>query len=202
VLVATLVGLLAGASTWEEGRSFALLIGWNAASLVMLVLAWVMIAKASPKDTEHLAGSEDPGRTLVYVVVLVASSVSLLAAVILSRDVKAFPPEVAHRLSPLCLATVATAWGLTHTAFTLRYARLYYRADAEGIGGVEFPDKQRPSYFDFAYFAFTIGMCFQTSDACITSPQIRRSVLLHALIAFGYNTAILAFVLNLVFGVG
>jgi uncharacterized membrane protein len=194
-------GLLAGTAAWEQGRSFALLVGWNAASLVMLVLAWVMIAKASPKDTEHLAGSEDPGRTLVYVVVLVASSVSLLAALVLSRD-RTLPPQVAHRLSPLCLATVAVAWALTHTAFTLRYARLYYRSDAEGIGGVDFPDKARPSYFDFAYFAFTIGMCFQTSDVSITSPQIRRSVLLHALIAFTYNTAILAFVLNLVFGVG
>jgi uncharacterized membrane protein len=199
VLAATLAGLFAGASAWEEGRSFALLVGWNAASVVLLVLAWLMIAGASPEETEQLAGTEDPGRTLIYVVVLVTSSVSLLAALVLSRD-KTLPPEVAHRLSPLCLATVAIAWGLTHTAFTLRYARLYYRADAEGIGGVEFPDKQRPSYFDFAYFAFTIGMCFQTSDVCIASPQIRRAVLLHALISFTYNTAILAFVLNLVFG--
>lgn len=200
MLAATLAGVLAGASAWGEGRSFALLVGWNAASVVLMILAWVMIAGASPEETEQLAGAEDPGRTLVYVIVLVASSVSLLAAVVLSRGSKTLPYEVAHRLSPLCLATVAIAWALTHTAFTLRYARLYYRADAEGVGGVEFPDKQSPSYFDFAYFAFTIGMCFQTSDVCIASPQIRRAVLLHALIAFTYNTAILAFVLNLVFG--
>jgi uncharacterized membrane protein len=161
-----------------------------------------MIAGASPKETLKRAGSEDPGRTLVYVIVLVASAVSLFAAVVLSRDAKTLPTDIAHRLSALCLVTVAVAWGLTHTAFTLRYARLYYRADAEGIGGVDFPDKLSPSYFDFAYFAFTIGMCFQTSDVCITSPQIRRTVLLHAVIAFVYNTAILAFVLNLVFGVG
>jgi uncharacterized membrane protein len=200
VLAATVAGLLGGISAWKQGSTFALLVGWNAASLAMLVLAWIMIAEASPEETRKRAGSEDPGRTLVYVIVLLASSVSLLAAVVLSRDAKTLPAEVAHRLSPLCLATVAVAWGLTHTAFTLRYARLYYRADAEGVGGVEFPDKLSPSYFDFAYFAFTIGMCFQTSDVCIASPQIRRTVLLHALIAFTYNTAILAFVLNLVFG--
>lgn len=202
MLVATVAGLFAGLSASGQGRTFALLVGWNAASVAMLVLAWVMIAGASAEETRERAGSEDPGRTLVYVIVLVASSVSLLAAVLLSRDAKTLPPDVAHRLGPLCLATVAVAWGLTHTAFTLRYARLYYRADAEGIGGVEFPDKLSPSYFDFAYFAFTIGMCFQTSDVCIASPQIRRAVLLHALIAFAYNTAILAFVLNLVFGMG
>ncbi len=202
VLLATVAGLLAGGSARGQGGTFAWLVGWNAASVTMLGLAWIMIGGASAEETRKRAGAEDPGRKLVYVIVLVASSVSLLAAVILSRDAKTMPAEVAHRLSPLCLVTVAVSWALTHTAFTLRYARLYYRADAEGIGGVEFPDKQDPSYFDFAYFAFTIGMCFQTSDVCIASPQIRRAVLLHALISFTYNTAILAFVLNLVFGVG
>ena len=43
-------------------------------------------------------------------------------------------------------------------------------------------------------------MCFQVSDACVSSPQIRRSVLLHAVISFAYNSILLAFVLNLVFG--
>jgi uncharacterized membrane protein len=52
----------------------------------------------------------------------------------------------------------------------------------------------------FAYFAFTIGMCFQVSDMCVTSPQIRRLVLMHAVISFTYNSIVLAFVLNLVFG--
>jgi uncharacterized membrane protein len=43
-------------------------------------------------------------------------------------------------------------------------------------------------------------MCFQVSDVCVTSRQIRKGVLLHALISFAYNSVILAFVLNLVFG--
>ncbi len=99
----------------------------------------------------------------------------------------------------MCLTSVALAWGLTQTAFTLRYAHLYYREN-DGVGGVSFPGQDQPTYFDFAYFAFTIGMCFQTSDVCVTSPTIRRTVLLHAIISFVYNTAIIAFVLNLVFG--
>ena len=43
-------------------------------------------------------------------------------------------------------------------------------------------------------------MCFQVSDMVVSSPRIRRIVLLHAILSFVYNTAILAFVLNLVFG--
>jgi uncharacterized membrane protein len=65
---------------------------------------------------------------------------------------------------------------------------------------VQLPGHAPPTYFDFAYFAFTIGMCFAVSDVCVTSPQIRRAVLLHALISFAYNSVILAFVLNFVFG--
>jgi uncharacterized membrane protein len=106
---------------------------------------------------------------------------------------------MAHAVTGLCLATVALAWGMTQTAFAFRYARLYYRADSEGVGGLELPGKEAPDYFDFAYFAFTIGMCFQVSDVCVTSTQIRRTVLLHAVISFAYNSVILAFVLNLVF---
>jgi uncharacterized membrane protein len=66
---------------------------------------------------------------------------------------------------------------------------------------VEFPGGARPTYFDFAYLSFTVGMCFQVSDATVSSGQIRRALLLHAILSFAYNTAILAFALNLVFGV-
>jgi uncharacterized membrane protein len=100
----------------------------------------------------------------------------------------------------LCIVTVVVSWLVTHTAFTLRYAHLYYREDDEGIGGVEFPGGRPPTYFDFAYFAFTLGMTFQTSDVSISSGAIRRTVLLHSLLSFAYNTAILAFALNLAFG--
>jgi len=148
----------------------------------------------------HARRLEDPGRTLVYVIVLLTSAVSLLATTMLVRQARSLPPPLAQTVAGLCLAAVALAWAVTHTAFALRYARLYYREDREGIGGIELPGRSDPAYFDFAYFAFTIGMCFQVSDACITSQQIRRVVLLHAVISFAYNSVILAFVLNLVFG--
>jgi uncharacterized membrane protein len=200
VLYAAIAGVNAGIVTREAGRSFALLMGWNAAGLVLLALSWIVIWRATPAATHRRAAAEDPGRTLVYVLVLVAATVSFFAAIVLSRHAKTLPAEEARQLCVLCLATVTVSWALLQTAFTLRYGHLYYREDAEGVGGVEFPGKEEPCYFDFAYFAFTIGMCFQTSDVCVTSRQIRRAVLLHAVIAFAYNTAILAFVLNLVFG--
>jgi len=200
VFYASVAGAVSGLLAWGGGRAFALLVAWNAAGVVLLALSWLVIGRSSPEATQERAGAEDPGRTLVYVLVLVAATVSFFAAIVLSRDAKALPTEEARRLSLLCLLTVTVSWALLHTAFTLRYGRLYYREDAEGVGGVDFPDRGKPSYFDFAYFSFTIGMCFQTSDVCVSSAQIRRAVLMHAVIAFAYNTAILAFVLNLVLG--
>jgi len=177
------------------------LIGWDTAALVLLALSWEGIGRADARATRLRAGSEDPGRTLVYVIVVLTSAVSLLAATLLVRHPQALSAERGDAVAALSLVTVALAWTMTHTAFTFRYARLYYREDAEGVGGVELPGKQPPTYFEFAYFAFTIGMCFQVSDVCVTSRQIRRVVLVHAVISFAYNSIILAFVLSLVFGV-
>lgn len=179
---------------------FAALIAWEAGSVSLLLLAWSTIVSCSAETTQQRAAAEDPGRTAVYALVLLTSGSSLLATTALVHRARLLPGTTGNTLVALSLANVALCWALTHTAFTLRYAHLYYRRDEEGVGGVEFPGGAPPSYFDFAYLAFTIGMCFQVSDASVSSPQIRRAVLLHAVLSFVYNTAILAFVLNLVFG--
>jgi uncharacterized membrane protein len=116
------------------------------------------------------------------------------------RHAKRIAPGAESLMVLLSLVAVISAWLLTHTSFTLRYAHLYYRDDDEGEGGLAFPGDRRPDDFDFAYFAFTIGMCFQVSDVTVSSPQIRRAVLAHALLSFAYNTVILALALNLLFG--
>jgi uncharacterized membrane protein len=203
----TRVGLsvLAGAVAYALGAPrlampSALLLAWDAAGLALLGLSWSLFATADAKLTRQRAADEDPGRRVVYVIVVLTSLVSILAATALVGTVHDLEPGPKHVLAGLCLTAVVLAWALTHTAFTFRYAHLYYREDAEGVGGVDFPGNHPPAYFDFAYFAFTVGMCFQVSDTCVSSAQIRRSVLLHAIISFAYNSILLAFVLNLVFG--
>ena len=200
IAVASAVGvaatlLLATRYSWAVSS----ISGWDAGGIVLVGLAWITIFTADAAETGKRAATGDPGRTLVYALVLLTSAISLGAAVVLQRQASVVAPRSEALLAILCVGTVALSWTLTHTAFTLRYAHLYYREDAEGIGGVEFPGGGMPTYMDFAYFAFTVGMCFQVSDVQVTSHQIRRAVLLHATMSFLYNTAILAFVLNLVF---
>ena len=91
---------------------------------------------------------------------------------------------------PISVWSVVAGWALTHSVQTLRYAHLYYRGTAEG--GLAFPGDQPPDDLDFAYFSFTVGMCFQVSDVAVTRPELRRIVLLHSVISFVYNTGLLA----------
>jgi uncharacterized membrane protein len=197
VLVAIGVGLAVGHRfSWP----IATLAGWNAGGLLMVILSWLRIATYDEVRTAERAAGDDPGRTAVYALVLLTSAASLLSATAIVRHARALSPTETGLLIALCLSTVALSWTVTHTAFTLRYAHLYYRDDAEGVGGIEFAGGRPPCYGDFAYLAFTIGMCFQVSDTTITSRQIRATVLRQAVLSFAYNTAILAFVLNLVFG--
>jgi uncharacterized membrane protein len=179
----------------------AAFIAWDVAGVVLLGISWSVVLRASPRETRTHASGEDPGRTLVYVVVLLTSAVSLLAATVLVRSARSLMPEMREAAVVLCLVSVALSWAMTHTAFTFRYAHLYYREDADGTGGITIPGDDAPCFLDFAYFAFTIGMCFQVSDMSVTSRPIRSAVLLHAVMSFAYNTVILAFVLNLAFGV-
>jgi uncharacterized membrane protein len=173
--------------------------GWNVGAIAMLGLAWIIIVRADPSETHRRASSLDPGRTVVWLLVLSSSTASLFSAAVLMRHAKTLGGGEETLLVALALCAVVTAWLLTHTSYTLRYAHLYYR-ECDGIGGLEFPGGTPPCDFDFAYFGFTVGMCFQVSDVVVTSPTIRRTVLGHSLLSFVYNTVIVALALNLVFG--
>ena len=58
----------------------------------------------------------------------------------------------------------------------------------------------RPTFRDFAYVAFTIGMTFQVSDTGLRSTLVRATALRHALMSFVFNTVILAVTVNVVAG--
>jgi uncharacterized membrane protein len=106
------------------------------------------------------------------------------------------PHELSHVL--FALATVAGSWLLLPTLFTLTYASVFYRT-AQG-SGLKFPDDSgalRPDYADFLYFAFTIAVAAQTSDISVSTRDMRRLVLLQSVLAFVFNTAILAFTINI-----
>jgi uncharacterized membrane protein len=186
---------------WRIEWPVRAIAGWDAASLALLAFAWTIILRADATETRRRAGADDPGRHMVFVIALVASLISLFAAAIVLRTLKGAEVPI---WTVITLAAVALSWAVTHTAYTLRYAHLHYRSsrnhDTNSDGGLQFSGTEDPSDIDFAYFSFTIGMCFQVSDVVVTTTGMRRAVLLHAVLSFVYNTTILALALNVVVG--
>jgi uncharacterized membrane protein len=206
LLISTALGVIAFAWLTPSRIEWSVraIAGWDAASLALLAFAWTIILRADSRETRRRAGADDPGRHMVFGIALVASLISLFAATVVLRKVKALPGAEETTWTVLMLAAVALSWAVTHTAFTLMYAHLYYRGSRKHGKdpdiGLQFCGTDEPSDIDFAYFAFTIGMCFQVSDVVVKTTQMRRVVLFHAVLSFFYNTAILALALNVVFG--
>lgn len=173
------------------------MVGWDAGALLFAGLAWAMIARASAEQTRLRAAAEDTGRRVVFILAVGASVFSLFSAIVVLKQVRTLPPAQVPLFTGLAIAAVAISWVVTHTAYTLRYAHLYYRRRGT-TRCLRFEGTAEPSDIDFAYFAFTIGMCFQVSDVVIASGSVRRSVLVHAIVSFAFNTTILALALNLV----
>jgi len=182
------------------GPALRTIAAWDVGAVIMGVLSWSLILHAGPDETRQHAATHDPGRRAVGALVILTSGVSLFATAVVLRQAHLYSPDVRGLFVGACILAVATAWMLTHTAYALRYAHLYY-GEGHDAGGLAFPGEGAPAYLEFAYFAFTIGMCFQVSDVSVSTRRFRRAVLGQSLLSFAYNTAILATAVNLVVGV-
>jgi uncharacterized membrane protein len=203
------VGAAVGVVAWALSPNHyhllgRLIIGWDAFGITTLALIWAAIYTADTAHIRAVAASEDLSRLLSFVFVLVAAGASLLAVVVLLSTSHGLPPATLVRHIGLSVVAVGSSWLLVHTVFTLRYAHTYYDAKPDGsdVGGLDFPggDKE-PDYLDIAYFAFVVGMTAQTADVSISGRAQRRLALLHGLISFSFNTALVALVISGVGGV-
>ena len=200
LILAAVVGVIAWlVAPWRISLVTRTLLAWDVGGLILLGFAGLIIVRSDSDETRRRAAAYDPGRRAVWLIVLAASAVSLIGAAAVLRQGHGGTAFLRGFHVALCVSTVAISWLVTQAAFTLRYAHLYYR-DAGHEGGINLPGDAPPDDLDFAYFAFTIGMCFQVSDATIVSQQIRHTALGQALLSFLYNTVILALALNLIAG--
>ncbi len=190
-----------GCFTMLKGAELILLT-WICFAFSLIVPQWIVIATAHPQDVRRVARLEDSSRTFIFLFVVFASLISLGAIIFLLKSNKQLSANEITQHVLLATGSVFTSWWLVHTVFTMRYAHLYYNSDnRKPAGGLQFPDgEQEPDYLDFVYFSFVIGMTFQVSDVEISSRRIRRLVLLHGLISFAFNTAIVALSINIISG--
>lgn len=197
VTAAMLTGAVAGAVAAPFTlTSGAVLIGWDTAAACYLAWTWVIVWRLDPRRTERLAKREDPSRAVAELLILGAGTAQLVAVGFALVKAGHASGGMKAYLIALGVLSVVLSWIMVHTVYMLRYARAY--VGAEPPGGIDFGGDEAPSYIDFAYFAFTIGMTFQVSDTTITAGAIRRLTLRHALLSYLFGAVLLGLVINVV----
>ncbi|HEY3260135.1 MAG TPA: DUF1345 domain-containing protein [Pseudonocardiaceae bacterium] len=181
---------------WE----LALVGGWDAAALCLLLTIWPIIIRADNSQTQRIAAREDETRGSAAVLLVSASLASLLGVGLALSLAGRAGGLVRMLLIGVAVLTVMLSWTVVNTVYTLRYADLYFRSAAGGIAFGDSAGQQRANYRDFAYLAFTIGMTYQVSDTTLRDPRIRHTVLIHALLAYLFGVVIVAGSISLITG--
>jgi uncharacterized membrane protein len=172
----------------------ALLLGWVVIAVVYLAWVWLTVRGRGPQETADHAAAIDPDRVTADWLLLVSAVASLVSVGFVLVRANNDRGVVEYAQVGLALVAVVLSWAMVHSVFMLRYARLYY-ANADAC--IEFSGKDKPSYADFAYFSFVIGMTYQVSDTTLTGTTIRKTVLWHSLLAYLFGTVIVASAVSL-----
>lgn len=172
------------------------LVGFIVCALGFALPLIARIMRATPAETGHYVDGLDPGPSLTDLIVL-AGSLASLAGVALMLIGSAATPQAKAVQAAITLGAVFSAWLLVHTMFALRYARHWFNAEE---GCIDFHMTQPPSYSDFLYTAFAIGVSFAVSDTDLCTTRVRRIALTHSWLSYLFGTVVIAATINLVAG--
>ena len=178
-------------------------LAWDVSAFIYLIAVLRMVMKGNSEMIRVRAGRQDDGRQAILIILLLAIAASLAAIAGLLNEAKASAHNLRLLHLGLAASTILMSWAVTQVVFTLHYAHEYYRpGDGQrSVKGLGFPGDSNPDYWDFLYFATSIGAASQTSDVSVRTKTFRRLVTVHAIISFLFNTAILALAINLAAGV-
>lgn len=182
------------------------ILTWDAACIWFIVASLIGMSGRNDRQIEARAKEQDDGRGMILGLVLLASIVGLAASGLelsLAKDDRGLAKTL--RVS-LAFGTVAASWFLSQLIFALHYAHEYYSRTGVGpaselAGGLKFPDDEKPDYWDFLHFSVVIGVAAQTADVEFCSKRMRRIGTVHSLLAFTFNTVVLALTINLWAGI-
>lgn len=168
----------------------ALLVGWNCGVIGYFCAFLLVIARTTTESLKRVAALLDEGRWAMLLTTVTAAIASLGAIVAELAQMHGKPH--AGWLDGLAGLTVLLSWVFVHTIFATHYAHEFWRK-----GGLTFPGNEKPNYSEFLYFSFCMGVASQVSDVSTQSPSMRQLVLVHSLVAYLFNTAIIALGVNI-----
>ena len=194
LLTAVLFVVLALATDWQG--STRLLLAWNVSVWLYLLFTLPKLWHTSSSHILRRAQEQDMGKWIILALVVLSLLMCVVAIVV---ELAHMPNVLSLKLGHVSLAvlTVISAWFFIHTIFAIHYAHDFYLAQHAGSGGgLDFPNTPEPLYPDFIYFSYVIGTSAQTADVSISSRNMRILNLLHIILAYGFNTTILAICIN------
>ncbi len=204
LFICALVGALAVAllpTALAQQTTTRVIIGWNLGACLYLLLSARMMFWSTHEGMRKRALQHDDGRITVLVLVVTAAIMCLGAIVAQLAIVKDMHGALRYAHIALAALTILSSWAFTQVMFALHYAHDYYGAQARGAsGGLEFPGGHAPDYGDFLYFSCVIGTSGQTADVSFSSRGMRRTGLVHCVLAFFFNTAVIALTINIASG--
>ena len=175
------------------GKIVGVMLGFDLGALGLLATLPSILAHDADRMRDH-ARRNDANRTLILAL---TGIVMVVILVIIASELR-YGRGPSMGMLALIVATLILAWIFSNVVYTFHYAYLYYSGGARGSdrGGLGFPQRKEPDYWDFAYFAFTLGVAVQTSDVQVTSPHIRKVVTAHSVAGFFFNLGVLALTIN------
>ena len=168
-------------------------LAFDLAAVAFLLSLVPLVRDAEVADLRRHAVDNDANRVLVLAITTIVTMVVMAA---ISGELPRASGGDRIAMAKL-IGTLALTWLFANAVYALHYAHLFYTSkDGKDARGVDFLGTDTPDYLDFAYFSFTLGMTFQTSDVEISSRQVRRIVTLHSFAAFVFNIGVIAFTIN------
>ncbi len=208
LFISVLAGLVVGYLLPPSFRpATRLLIAWNAGTWLYFILSAILIVTATTDSMRRRARDSDEGRFFILVLTSCAALASIGAIVAQLAATKDMTGLTKGLHVGLAAATIVSAWFFIHLTYALHYAHEYFdeldqgpHKDPKDAGGLRFPGTETPNYFDFLYFSFIIGVASQTADVSITAEEMRRVSLVHSILSFFFNSAVLALTINIAAG--
>jgi uncharacterized membrane protein len=198
LFIAVALGTVVGVALPAEWRPvLRMLVGWDACVAIYLALALRAMADCDVARVRRRAAQLDEDR-IAFLVLPALAALASLGAIVAELGAKEAAHAPAHLA--LALATIILSWAFTHTIFALHYAHEFYSGARPEDGGLAFPGKQQPDYWDFLYFSLVIGMTSQVSDVAVTAKSVRRTVAAHGVLSFFFNATLLALMVNIAAG--
>jgi uncharacterized membrane protein len=193
--IATLL-LMPHSASWAVRGAAA----WCTGGGTYLLFSYGIMSSCDSERIRSLAARQDDSAVVILALVLLAIFASFASIFGLVNEAKEASREGRLAYVGLAAATILIAWAVMQVVFTLHYAHEHYAPHnlaRDGTGSLDFPNDPTPDYWDFLYFATSIGATSQTSDVSIRSKGMRRLVTLHAVVSFFFNTMVLAMTINL-----